>query len=634
MKKLISFVAAIVLPSTCVFAQTDLSSHSHQQQHKAIELQLAPPATFEGNTQQTALVETSVKAFKVTPATVAAAETTVAADVSKPLNSVDSKTSITLPVRARQAFEEVSSSPFIAVFKEDFEQLSESDSRSSKNEVISLTSDLASQDQGVSFDDPSFDVVQTPAPIAAPAAAMSGSPVAGSGTFTEKEIGLANADVNASKTSASAKSLQPVAKSASNSKRGGRRNRRRSVKSAGAMWPLFSLMALFPILFFFLGCRELEESRKQFVLESTESSSAKTEVAAEESDLAGKSQPELKSDEIICDVDSKTATAAAATTVTVTPVACNGEVDGDNEASSISDRTKLVTAATDAELKAERKDDELASDTTRSTSATPESSVIANTNGEAALSGGQSTALGTEKRDAIRQNCHARKSANGPTILESNLAKQGSDDLTKIHGIEPATAKLLRQSDITSFRSLRGTSQIRLETILNKGGESFKLVNPSTWSEQARFALDGDWTGLSKWQTSNADCTESVEPLKESESPNASSQSDDLTKICGLGKASQKVLEENGICSFTKIASMTSWQLDKLFTSMPRRFQLIDTTSWPTQARELSGYTLQPEADSICTEMEILDEIDSIREVPNSGSTSSAIREKEPTKRL
>ena len=103
----------------------------------------------------------------------------------------------------------------------------------------------------------------------------------------------------------------------------------------------------------------------------------------------------------------------------------------------------------------------------------------------------------------------------------------------------------------------------------------------------------------------------------------------DLTALHGLGKASQTVLNKNSIYSLHQIASMTSQQLDALFAQEQKRFQLVDKSTWPLQAQRLIGVGSQEEASTLNLEMEILDEIDSIREIAASAAVSgSTLRKK------
>jgi len=213
----------------------------------------------------------------------------------------------------------------------------------------------------------------------------------------------------------------------------------------------------------------------------------------------------------------------------------------------------------------------------------------------------------------------------------ATLKTAREDDLTKIHGIGSATAKLLQKSGITTFRSLHEADPEQLQSILNSGGTKFKLVDPSSWLQQTRFAMSGDWTGLSNWKTTWDVAARDSNDVKEATSNQKSvaaiaplAIANNLTVIHGLGKASQKVLNENGINSFAQIASMTSQQLDSIFAKKQKQFQLIDTSTWPTQAQQLVGEVSKQQDYSQNLEMELLDEIDSIRDIAASSGTSSA----------
>ena len=171
------------------------------------------------------------------------------------------------------------------------------------------------------------------------------------------------------------------------------------------------------------------------------------------------------------------------------------------------------------------------------------------------------------------------------------------------------------------------------------------MVDSSSWFSQSRFAMDGDWIGLSKWAIDHG--VAAMEPVaktnpsgvKEDSSSDqtkktavGSASNDNLTKINGLGKASQKVLNKNGIHSFAQVASMTSQQLDTLFAASKKRFQLIKTSTWPAQARQFASTESNQEVSSGILEAEILDEIDSIRDMASDvKSSSSASSKKEQT---
>ena len=145
-----------------------------------------------------------------------------------------------------------------------------------------------------------------------------------------------------------------------------------------------------------------------------------------------------------------------------------------------------------------------------------------------------------------------------------------ADDLTKIRGIGPATAELLQAAGITSFAGLNQAGTPRLQEILDGGGAKFAVVDPSMWCRQAEFAMartptetivlnaepDAGSTAVStpKFRTSPATIVLSTDTQ------------DDLTKIAGIGPATQQALRENGIEQFEQVAGMTADQLKDLLS--------------------------------------------------------------------
>ena len=73
---------------------------------------------------------------------------------------------------------------------------------------------------------------------------------------------------------------------------------------------------------------------------------------------------------------------------------------------------------------------------------------------------------------------------------------ESKDDLTEIDGIGPKIAGLLAASGIGSFSRLAKSRIEDLQRILEAGGPHFRLADPATWPEQAKFAAASDWAGL------------------------------------------------------------------------------------------------------------------------------------------
>ena len=70
------------------------------------------------------------------------------------------------------------------------------------------------------------------------------------------------------------------------------------------------------------------------------------------------------------------------------------------------------------------------------------------------------------------------------------------DDLTRIEGIGPKMAQVLGQEGITTYAQLAATSPERLREILNGAGSRYRMIDPTTWPQQAALAAAGDWSGF------------------------------------------------------------------------------------------------------------------------------------------
>ena len=76
---------------------------------------------------------------------------------------------------------------------------------------------------------------------------------------------------------------------------------------------------------------------------------------------------------------------------------------------------------------------------------------------------------------------------------------QASDDLTRIKGIGPKMAAILRQAGILTYTELAQTDLTRLEEIL-ASERLLSLAKPATWQDQARLASQAAWEDLQALQ--------------------------------------------------------------------------------------------------------------------------------------
>ena len=200
-----------------------------------------------------------------------------------------------------------------------------------------------------------------------------------------------------------------------------------------------------------------------------------------------------------------------------------------------------------------------------------------------------------------------------------------TDDLTKIRGIGPATAALLQAAGIVTFADLNQAGTPRLQEILVSGGAKFAALDPSMWCRQAEFAISSSPAARIPEQTLVLDTESSVETgpvsqptpaLAAGPSTASANSHDDLTKIAGIGPITQELLRKNGIERFEQLGQMTADQLKEVFANQDSRFQSLNVTTWPVQARALT--TDLPEESSV------LDQVNSIIDMAKSTSATPA----------
>ena len=92
-----------------------------------------------------------------------------------------------------------------------------------------------------------------------------------------------------------------------------------------------------------------------------------------------------------------------------------------------------------------------------------------------------------------------RKSASSGTSSVSNaVAPEPSaaapvepDDLKRVEGIGPKLEQMLNEHGIHTFAQLKDTAVADLQTILDKGGDAFRIHDPGTWPQQAGLLAEG-----------------------------------------------------------------------------------------------------------------------------------------------
>ncbi len=80
-------------------------------------------------------------------------------------------------------------------------------------------------------------------------------------------------------------------------------------------------------------------------------------------------------------------------------------------------------------------------------------------------------------------------------------AKLKEDNLQFIEGIGPKMNEVLNDNGVSTWAKLADQDRDSLKAILAKYGDKYQIIEPGDWPRQAKFATDGDWDGLIKYQS-------------------------------------------------------------------------------------------------------------------------------------
>ncbi len=74
------------------------------------------------------------------------------------------------------------------------------------------------------------------------------------------------------------------------------------------------------------------------------------------------------------------------------------------------------------------------------------------------------------------------------------------DDLKVVEGIGPKCEEALKAAGIGTWKALADSTPEKITEILDAADGNFAGQVPTTWPDQAKMAVDGDWEKLEKWQ--------------------------------------------------------------------------------------------------------------------------------------
>lgn len=188
----------------------------------------------------------------------------------------------------------------------------------------------------------------------------------------------------------------------------------------------------------------------------------------------------------------------------------------------------------------------------------------------------------------------AAGAASGATTGASvgKYAKLKSDNLQIIEGLGPKMDEVLKENGIGDWAALAAQTPESLREVLNKYGDSYKIIDPGTWPAQAKLAAEGDFEGLMALQknldTGVATGTQSdskLEKLLIKLGIIRVYKQDDLKIVEGIGPKIEEVLHQAGITTWKALAESEVEQLKEILSAAGSHFQLADPGTWPKQAQ-------------------------------------------------
>jgi small subunit ribosomal protein S2 len=102
--------------------------------------------------------------------------------------------------------------------------------------------------------------------------------------------------------------------------------------------------------------------------------------------------------------------------------------------------------------------------------------------------------------DKQKQKSTPHSETKGSSTKPRKIVTSEPDDLTRIEGIGPKTAEVLKNAGIQSYLNLSETSLDSIKQILEEAGTAYLRHGYETWAKQAQLAAKGEWDALKAWQ--------------------------------------------------------------------------------------------------------------------------------------
>jgi predicted flap endonuclease-1-like 5' DNA nuclease len=168
----------------------------------------------------------------------------------------------------------------------------------------------------------------------------------------------------------------------------------------------------------------------------------------------------------------------------------------------------------------------------------------------------------------------------------------GTDNLQIIEGIGPKVAELLTANGIATWADLASKSPDEIRPILDAAGSAYKMMDPTSWPQQAKLAAEGQWSALIEFQKfldGGKESTGDFETPSKAEDMalkilGFSNNPEDLKIVEGIGPKIESLLKEGGINNWDDLATTLVARLYEILDAAGENYRLAKPATWPRQA--------------------------------------------------
>jgi predicted flap endonuclease-1-like 5' DNA nuclease len=187
--------------------------------------------------------------------------------------------------------------------------------------------------------------------------------------------------------------------------------------------------------------------------------------------------------------------------------------------------------------------------------------------------------------------------SGGGASSEDKYAKLTSDNLQVIEGIGPKMDEVLKANGISSWSDLAASTPDKLRAILDKYGDQYKIIDPTTWPQQAQLAANKKFSDLISLQknldtgvdSNTGETPSKIEKIMTKLGIIKAYKQDDLKVVEGIGPKIEELLHAAGIKTWAQLANTEVAKIKAILDAGGSKFQLADPGTWPKQAELLAA---------------------------------------------